>query len=159
MKKILIAIDSSKGAMKAVDHVGQQFGGMSDVHITLFHVLTKLPPQFWDDGHLLTGDEKDAREKVVRRWMENQGIAIEPFFKRAIEQLTNRGISRQQIETKTVSESESVPEGILAEAKEGGYQMLAIGRHSYSRAERILIGSVTSKIVNLGAGIPVCVVE
>jgi hypothetical protein len=43
MKKILIAIDESKGSLKAVEQAGQQYGGTTDLHITLFHVLPNLP--------------------------------------------------------------------------------------------------------------------
>jgi len=33
-----------------------------------------------------------------------------------------------------------------------------MGRNSYSQGERIILGSVTAKIINLGAGITVSVV-
>jgi len=33
MKKILVAIDGSEGALRAVDYVGQQFTGLNDLQI------------------------------------------------------------------------------------------------------------------------------
>ncbi|HMK74581.1 MAG TPA: universal stress protein [Thermodesulfobacteriota bacterium] len=55
MRKILIVIDGSEGALKAVDYAGKQFTGMGDLQITLYHVSPGVPPELWDDGHILNG--------------------------------------------------------------------------------------------------------
>ncbi len=159
MKKILIAIEDSKGSFKAVDFVSHHFSGISNVQITLFHVLQNMPAEFWDDGHVLSEDERKKREEVIDKWLANRKIKIEPFFKKAVKMLTEKGINPQQISTKTVSETYDIADSILNEIKDGGYQILVLGRHSYSTTERILMGSVTSKIITHGAGIAVCVIE
>ncbi len=158
MKKVLVGIDGSPGAMKAVEHVARLLGGTSDLRITLFHVLPNLPAKFWDDGHILTQGEKEARKQVVDTWVANQKVMIEPVFKKAAETLAKSGMSPQQIETKSISDSLDVADSILEEAQKG-YQMLVLGRHGHTPTERVIVGSITSKIVNHGAGIPVCVVE
>ncbi len=159
MKKMLVAIDDSEGSWRAVDYVSQQFAGVDDVQITLFHVLLGLPPQFWDDGHFLTVQEIAARKAVVEKWMSNQQLVLEPLFNRAIEKLTSTGIRRGQIETKYVSESiDVIAQCILAEAKSGGYQTLVIGRCGRS-VKHFFLGSTTSTIINAGAGMAICVVE
>lgn len=159
MKKILVAIDDSDGSWKAVDYVGNQFSGVNDLEITLFHVLVGLPPQFWDDGHFLTEEEKVARKTVVEKWLSNQKYVLEPLFKRAIERLVALGIPRDRIETKFISESvDVIPQCILAEAKAGGYQTLILGRCGRS-IRHFLLGSTASTIINSGAGIAICVVE
>jgi nucleotide-binding universal stress UspA family protein len=158
MKKILIAIDESKGSLKAVEQVGRQYAGMTDLHITLFHVLPNLPTTFWDDGHVLTKKEMADRKKVIDKWLDNQKLRLDPLFKGAIAVLTKKGIGRQQIETKSVSETEDIAESILDEAMDGGHQVLVMGRNSYSQGKQIILGSVTAKIINLGAGITVSVV-
>ena len=71
MRKVLVAIDGSDNALKAVDYVSQQFCG-EDVRIMLFHVLPFIPTEFWDDGHILTQEEKNARRGVVDKWLTNQ---------------------------------------------------------------------------------------
>lgn len=72
MKKILIAIDNSAGSLKALDYVGRQFSRRKDVQITLYHVLLGEPPEFWDDGHILTEEEKKARKDVIEKWSANK---------------------------------------------------------------------------------------
>ncbi len=158
MKKILVAIDDSDGSWKAVDYVGNQFSGVKDLEITLFHVRVGLPPQFWDDGHFLTEEEKVERRTVVEKWLSHQKDVLEPLFKRAVERLTALGIPGNRIETKFVSESiEAIPKCVLSEAKAGGYQTLVIGRCGRS-AKHFLLGSTTSSIINSGGGMAICVV-
>lgn len=159
MKKMLLAIDDSEGSWRAVDYVSQQFAGVEDVQITLFHVLLGLPPQFWDDGHFLTEQEIAARKVVVEKWLSNQQYVLEPLFNRAIEKLTNSGIRRDQIKKKSVSESiDVIAQCILAEAKAGGYQTLVIGRCGRS-VKHFFLGSTASSIINAGAGMAICMVQ
>jgi nucleotide-binding universal stress UspA family protein len=159
MKKILIAVDDSEGSFKAVDFVGRQFAGVSDLKITILHVIPNLPAPLWDDGHILTDEERDARNKVIDKWLENQKLKLDPMFGRATEILTKRGIDKGQIDTRTVADTLDVAGSILHEVKDGDYQMLAIGRHGYSKAERLIMGSVATAVINRGSGMAICVIE
>jgi nucleotide-binding universal stress UspA family protein len=159
MKKILLAIDNSECAKKAVAYVGEQFSNMKDLKITLLHVLPYLATSLWDDGHILSEEERTQRKKVVDRWMKNQQLKLEPMFTNASGILTKGGIKPEQIETKAITDSMDVADSILEEAKNGGYQTLVMGRRGLSPAKRLLIGSVTTKIINHGAGITLCIVE
>jgi Universal stress protein family len=42
MKKILVAIDGSPCALKALEYVGEQFSGMNDLQITLTFLNASL---------------------------------------------------------------------------------------------------------------------
>jgi membrane carboxypeptidase/penicillin-binding protein PbpC len=84
MRRILVAIDGSESASRVIEYCGKQFSGMSDLSLTLFHVLPNLPPRFWDDGHILTKKEKEARQEVVNKWLENRKLATEPMLSNAI---------------------------------------------------------------------------
>ena len=159
MRKILVAIDGSEGALRAVDYVGRQFSGISDLGITLFYVSPGVPPELWDDGHILTEAEKIARQEVLDQWLRNQKRELDSIFQPAIEALIARGMNPQQIETKTASESvRNTPECIVAEAKTGDYLTLVVGRCGLHRTSHALLGSVVDKIINRGAGIAACVV-
>jgi hypothetical protein len=83
VRRILIAIDGSEGASKAVDYAGKQFAGISDLQITLYHVSPGVPPELWDDGHILNQEEKTARRKVLDKWLANQQAKIESVFQPA----------------------------------------------------------------------------
>jgi len=160
MKKILVAIDGSEGALKAVDYVGRQFAGTADLQITLFNVSPGIPPELWDDGHILSEEEKTDRKRVLDKWLNNQKLQLESIFQPAVETLTKRGIEVKQIETKSASESiRNTPECILTEAKTGGYLTLVMGRCGLHRTAHALLGSTVSRIINDGAGVATCVVE
>ncbi len=132
---------------------------MSDLFLTLFHVLPNLPPRFWDDGHILTKEDKEARQVVVDKWLENRKLATEPMIGNAIEGLTRAGIRREQIETKTIPDSTNEVTSILEEAGDGGYLTLVLGRYGLSWIDEHVLGSTTGKIIHRGAGLAICVVE
>ena len=159
MKKILVAIDESEGALKAVDFVGRLFSGSGGVKVTVLHVIPNLPAPLWDDGHILNDEERRARKQVIDKWVENQEMKLKGVFDKAVEKLTKNGMSRDSIDTKTVTDTLDVAEKILYETKQGGYDMLALGRHGYSKAKRLVMGSVATAIIEHGAGMAVCVVE
>ena len=70
--KVLIALDSSAGAWRAVEYVAEAFGHAPGVQVMLLHVLSGLPPAFWDDGHILEEKEKESRQRLVAGWQNEQ---------------------------------------------------------------------------------------
>ncbi len=157
MNKMLIAIDDSPSSMKAVEYVAQQFGGAGDTQVGLVHVLPNLPAIFWDEGHILSDQEKRDRKKVVDKWLADRKARMEPVFRKAVETLTGKGMMPQQIRTKSISDSTDVAESILEEARDGGYQTVVTGR--CDRTSKHILGSVASKIVSQGRGMTVTIVE
>ena len=47
---MLIAIDGSNCSLRAIEYAGRQFSGVSDLQITLIHVLPYPPAPLWDEG-------------------------------------------------------------------------------------------------------------
>ena len=70
-RDILIAFDGSEHSLKAVAYAATRFA-LKDVKMTLLYVLPNIPPEFWDDGHILSKTEKEERQRVVDRWFANQ---------------------------------------------------------------------------------------
>ncbi|HVN97566.1 MAG TPA: universal stress protein [Syntrophorhabdaceae bacterium] len=155
-RDILVAFDGSESAFKAVEYVGSQFSGLSDVKITLLYVIPGVPAQFWDDGHMLSAAEKENRQRVIDVWLSNQETVLAPPFEKARRMLTDKGMGTDQIENKVRSNMASVAEGILEEAKEGEYKTLVLGRR---KAVPILTGSLARTILHKGAGLTICIVE
>jgi len=157
MKKILIAIDGSAYALQAVDYVSKHFGG-EDLQIMLFHVLPYVPAEFWDDGHILTEEERKTRKDVVDKWLSNQTLKLEPIFDAASKILIGSGIQEDRISAKWISDSTDVAGSILEEALSGGYDTLVVGRCGYG-SNKDRLGAVTEKLVRQGSGITLCIVE
>lgn len=156
MKKMLIAIDDSLSAMKAVDYVAQQFS-CPGLRIGLVHVLPNLPAIFWDEGHILSEDEKRDRKKVVDKWLAAQKSKMEPLLRQARETLVAQGVSSGQVETKFISDSTDVTDSILEEARDKKYETVVVGRSHHS--PKNALGTVAGRIATQGAGLAVIIVE
>lgn len=156
MRKILVALDDSTSAMRAVEYAGSQFSGIGDLEIALVHVLPNLPAMFWDEGHILNDEEKKERKKVVDKWIAVRKEKIESVFKKASEVLIRAGIQASQIQTKSISDSTDIPASIVETAKDGGYQTILVGRCNHTT--RHLLGSVSGKIMNQASGLAVTVI-
>jgi len=130
------------------------------LQITLFLASQGVPPDLWDDGHILSEEEKRDRKAVPDKLISEQKLRAEPIFQAALEGLIRKGIKPEQIERKSVHESNTnVAECILTEARIGGYQTLVMGRCGRSASAHFLMGSIVSKVINHGAGIAICLVE
>ncbi len=159
MKKLLIAVDGSPCSTKAVEHTARLFANDPEADITLFHVLPYVPTTFWDDGHILTPEERAEREKVIQKWLSNRMLQAQPIFDEAMEVLSANGLTAEQVTMKSVSDSTDVAGSIIEEGKAGGYSMLIMGRCGHGRKVHPFMGSVTIKVVNEGAGLAICIVE
>ena len=70
--KILVALDASEGAWRAVEYVARTFGQTPGVEVTLLNILTGLPPALWDDGHILAEKERESRQRMIAQWQADQ---------------------------------------------------------------------------------------
>ncbi len=157
--KVLIALDSSEGAWRAVDYVAETFGRTPGVHITLLHVLAGLPPAFWDDGHILRDQEKESRQRLVSSWQKEQEKQWQGLVKKSHDHLTKAGIPKDAVVAKFKPKYYDVAEDILTEAGEGHFDTIVMGRRGLGMAQALLLGSVTNKVVQNAKGCAVTIVE
>ena len=157
--KVLIALDSSEGAWSAVEYVAEAFGQTPGVQVTLLHVLSGLPPAFWDDGHILEEKEKESRQRLVAGWQKEQEKKWQGLVKKAHERLTKAGVSKDAVLNRFKPKDYDVAEDILNEAKAGSFGTLVMGRRGLSMAKTLLLGSVTHKVVQNAKGCAVIIVE
>jgi nucleotide-binding universal stress UspA family protein len=157
--KVLIALDSSEGAWRAVDYVAEAFGRTPGVQATLLHVLSGLPPAFWDDGHILSDQEKESRQRLVGSWQKEQEKQWQGLVKKAHDHLTKAGISKEAVVNKFKPKYYDVAEDILSEAEEGNFDTIVMGRRGLGMAKALLLGSITHKVVQNAKGCAVIIVE
>ncbi len=158
MAKILIALDSSEGAWRAVEYVGKTFGKAPEVQVTLLHVLSGLPPAFWDDGHVLQEKEREARQRLVASWQKEQEKNWQDLVGKAEQLLVKAGVAKGAVSSKFKPKYYDVSDDILDEAKTGGFDTIAMGRRGLGKAKSLLLGSVTRKVVDNAKGIAVAIV-
>jgi nucleotide-binding universal stress UspA family protein len=155
--KVLIALDSSEGAWRAVEYVARTLGQTPGVQVTLLHILTGLPPAFWDDGHILKDQEKEARQRLVANWQADQEKKWEDLVTKARERLAAGGIAAAAVTGRFKPKYYDVAEDILTEAQSGGSSTIVMSRRGLGTAKALLLGSVTSKVVQNAKGCAVTI--
>jgi len=158
-QKILVALDSSDGAWRAVEYVARTFGQTPGVEVTLLNILTGLPPAFWDDGHILQDKEREARQRLVASWQADQEKAWQGLVAKAQEKLVAAGIPAAAVASKFKPKYFDVAEDIINTAVEDGCSTVVMGRRGLGKAKALLLGSVTSKVVQNAKGVVVTIVE
>ena len=158
MAKLLIALDSSEGAWRAVEYVAKTFGRTPGVKVTLLHILSGLPPAFWDDGHVLQEKEREARQRLVASWQQDQEKKWQDLVKQAHQHLTAAGLAQGAVANKFKPKYYDVAEDIINEAQTEGYDTIVMGRRGLGMAKTLLLGSVTRKVVDNAKGCAVTIV-
>lgn len=137
--RILVAVDGSVSAIRAVDHLAFMLAGRTDCHLTFFHVQPRLR-QFcaidFDDA---------AAEPLEAMVSSGADSCIENFYGKARHKLAEFDIGEDQVEIKTRSGLGSIGGMILEEMAGGGYSTLVMGRRGTSRS--YFMGSVTQYVL------------
>jgi nucleotide-binding universal stress UspA family protein len=157
--KIMVALDASEGAWRAIEYVARSFGQTPGVEVTLLHILTGLPPAFWDDGHILEEKEREARERLIAQWQADQEKNWQGLVAKAKDTLVAAGIPAAAVAGKFKPKYYDVAEDIINEAVGAGCSTVIMGRRGLGKAKALLMGSVTSKVVHNAKGCAVTIVE
>lgn len=141
-KKILIAIDDSQNAARAVELVAKSFS--TDNTVVLFNVMLdtaalcqmdspELSPLFRSQQSNFCALEDKKRELVT------------DAINRAKEQLLSYGWDKDLVEIKVENKKKGVARDILDEAG-NGYQMIVLGRQGVSGLKEFFLGSTCQKV-------------
>jgi nucleotide-binding universal stress UspA family protein len=147
--KILLAVDESQGAMRAVDYTATMLKG-SVSEITLSHVVRGLYPSDKKSGSVLDYD-------LERKWLEE--AKNETVFDKAMDRLVKGGLESKIVTTKLITGVSSRSVAILHEARRGRYGTIVIGRRGLSKVEEFSMGRVCRKVVELAKNKVVWVVS
>ena len=154
-KKILVAIDDSENAMRAVEFIANLF--TTDNKITLFNVIQdtaalcemnspELIPYFKSQqSSFCTLEEK--KQKLV-----NQAL------QKAREILMDTGFDENSITIKSEIKKNGVARDIVKEAQ-SGYNVIVLGRRGMSGIMDFILGSISQKVFNSAKDISVLFVN
>ena len=155
VKKILLAMDESENAMRAVEFITQTFS--NDNEVTIFSVVLDTPTVCEMDSPSLT--PYFTAQKDAFCWVEDQKkMMIEEAHKKAGELLNKAGFDGKNIRTKIESKKKGIAKGILDEAG-AGYDLLVMGRQGVAGARDFLLGSVPQKILQSAKDVSVLLVD
>lgn len=153
MKKILIAVDDTKGSMSAVDTCSETCRCIGPDAVLLLYVEKfegrSLMDEMLGDAEMST--LKDVLEGTeYKAKLDKKAEKVLGFYKGALEGKGVKGI-------KTLIKTGHPSEEILKTAKDESVDLIIVGSRG-KRASRFLIGSVSREVVN-NAEVPVLVVK
>ena len=147
-KNILIAVDESENARRAVSYVAEILGGVEGFEVTILHVIP-LP----EEDFFLTASEKE-------KWLSQYRVKIDALLEGYRQILIGAGFHPNDVSVRSPTRyCPSMAECILAERDEREYGTIVVGRQGLSRTEEFIFGSISSKIVTHARNCTVWVVE
>jgi len=147
-KNILIAVDDSENARRAVSYVSQLLAGVKGFKILILHVISQP-----EEDYFSTSAEKE-------NWLSTNQLKVDVMLEDYRQILIREGFDPDDIRVQsTLRYCPSLSECILTEHDKTQYSTIVIGRKGLSRSEEFLFGSISSKIVNHARNCTVWVVE
>jgi nucleotide-binding universal stress UspA family protein len=164
--RVLVAVDGSEMSKRAVRHVGNIICRCKEFEVTLYHVIS-VPPALLEQGGAENPDEERKLEEELRdakqRWiMETSERINREIFSPAEEILGKTGEVEDVSVVKTKIEYDphsDVAGTIVSETKNGGYDVVVLGRRGESTLKEFMMGSVVHKVVHQAEGCAVWVVQ
>jgi nucleotide-binding universal stress UspA family protein len=133
--KILVGLDSSDGAMRAVDYLSTMVSAY--VEVTLYHAVRALD------------------EEIFRKAEES----MKSVFEEATSRLENAGFRRNQITTRAATGVLSRAGALVQYGLKGGYGTIVLGRRGLSEVEEFSMGRVSNKVIHMAKALAVWVVS
>jgi len=147
-RHIMIAVDSSDNARRAVLFVGDFFGCYEGFQVTLLHIILEPEATFFRNN--------EERKK----WLASQRAEAQKVMKGYKNILTDAGFPEDKINVRIDSmRAPSVADCIIKEQEEMKCCTIVIGRRGISKKEEFIFGSTSNKIIHEARKCAVLVIE
>jgi nucleotide-binding universal stress UspA family protein len=149
-KDVLLAIDNSENALRAVNHAGYLLSG-TDVNVTVFHSKRNL-------RRYVPAEVLEEFPGIQKFWQKKAGDVVSPYMKKAREMLVQAGLAEKQISMKLVDGTRSAARDILEEAEGNAIGTIVLGKKGHSDVKDFSMGSTTKKVLDRASDMAVCIV-
>jgi nucleotide-binding universal stress UspA family protein len=142
--KILIALDGSENALRAVDHVSfiVESCRSDQIEVLLLNtwpgLVTLSGPRVIPNFSSLNASAQEKHKKKM-----------ESFLDQAENLLLEAGLPAQRIKKKICWRCADISKSILSEAEKGDCGTIVLGRRGISKAQEFFMGSVSTKVIQL----------
>jgi nucleotide-binding universal stress UspA family protein len=147
-KKILVPLDGSDNAERAINFDGSLLGGF-DYEVALFNVIRSNGEGRTEHQHILShkGYSKSARKEITSR------------LKAAGTELINAGFDANKVSSQIVTKAVFRAGAISDVAKQENFGTIVMGRRGHSSVRDYFIGCVTNKVIQIARDRTVWVVR
>jgi len=144
-QKILVAIDDSENAMRAVEHVARYCH--QDSEVTLFSVVPDYDFKCLMDLTSMNPHQVDVHDSICRNLQNEKKRQMEMLLQRARNVLLKSGFDGKKVKIKIDRKSIDIARDIVNEAA-AGYDTIVVGRRGRSAFKEFFLGSVSQKVLH-----------
>lgn len=153
-KKVAIAVDDSGQAMEAVAYAAMLSRSLPEITFVLIHIHPPVSQYLVDEAHL-SAKAQSTLENITQRHQESaQGT-----FDKLCRKMKEQGVDAACIERKSRARQIGVAEDLLSLCQAESYDALIVGRRGVSRLQELIMGSVTTNLVEHSQLTPIWVVD
>ena len=147
-RHIMVAVDSSDNARRAVLFVGDFFGCYDGFQVTLLHIILEPEATFFRDN--------EERQK----WLKKKRVESKKIMEEYKHILVDAGFSEDKVNISVeIMRAPSVADCILKEQEVMKCCTIVIGRRGISKKEEFIFGSTSNKIIHEARKCAVLVIE
>lgn len=136
---VLIALDTSENALRAVDHAAFMLAG-TDCEITLFYSKRNL-------FRFFSSEEFGSLSDLEAKWQTAAGREIAPAMQKAEQMLIKAGIEETKISVRIVDGSHNAASDILDAANRYACGTIVMGQRGVTGVKEYSMGSVCRKVL------------
>jgi nucleotide-binding universal stress UspA family protein len=153
MRKILLATDGSRHALRGAQYVSDLYKGASDVRVTLLNVSPAIPPLYQEER----GDPQMVRQ--FEEWRTKREKDGEDYIKAATKALLKGGMGRDRIQGRYLLQRVGMARDIIHEVDAERSDACVVGKKGMGWFDNIVMGSITRKLLEISEGRPLWLVE
>ena len=147
-RHIMIAVDSSENARRAVLFVGDFFGCYEGFQVTLLHIILEPDATFFRNN--------DERQK----WLTGQREQARKVMEEYRHILVDAGFPDNKVNVRIETmRAPSVADCIIKEQNELNCCTIVIGRRGISKKEEFIFGSTSNRIIHEAKKCAVLIIE
>ena len=144
-QKILMALDDSDNAMRAVQKIAETYSRENE--ITLYSALPEVDFKCLMDLNSLNREQLDLHYSLCSDMQNQKKQQVELALKKAKKLLLESGFAEKKIATKIERGSSDIARDIVNEA-DRGYDIIVMGRRGRSALKEFILGSISQKVLH-----------
>ena len=145
---IVVAVDNSENARRAVLYVADLLRGIPRFHVTLLTIISEPPEDYFTD------------QQELQQWTADQDSAADKMLEECRNVFIQAGFQESAVDVKkALAFCPSIAECILKEQKTLQSNTLVIGRRGISKKEEFMFGSISNKILHSAKDCSIWVIE
>ena len=153
-KQVAIAIDGSVNCTQAVQYAVAMYKSLPELSYVLVHVQAGLSRYLTEEA------EKNLKAKqALNKLMKANRETSKQVIDKVRQQMIRQGIDPDRIETCSRIQTTGIAEDLVDECEGKAYDAVVLGRRGIGQLQELVMGSVTSSLVELTNVVPLWIVD